>query len=71
MPKNRRMVAVGKIIARPDQKRLFQEAAKIAGLGFTRWVRDRLVEAAQRETLDADGGDACSIPWWVAFPTMR
>ena len=34
---------------RPDEKQAFQEAAAIAGIGLSAWIRERLRRAAIRE----------------------
>lgn len=38
----------------PDEKSSFQEAADIAGLPLSAWVRERLRRAARIELTDAD-----------------
>jgi uncharacterized protein (DUF1778 family) len=38
-----------KVRVNPDEKQAFQEAAEIAGIGLSAWVRERLRRSAIRE----------------------
>lgn len=38
----------------PDEKKAFQDAANLAGLPLSSWVRERLRRAARIELLDAN-----------------
>ena len=48
----------------PDEKRAFQEAAGIAGIGLSSWIRERLRRAAIRELEEM----ARPIPFFSAPP---
>lgn len=38
----------------PEEKQAFQEAAELAGIPLSAWVRERLRRAARIELMDAD-----------------
>ena len=52
---------------RPDEKQAFQEAAELAGISLSGWVRERLRTAAIRE-LEGNGRSVpfvASVPLWT------
>jgi uncharacterized protein (DUF1778 family) len=49
---------------RPEEKQAFEEAAEIAGIGLSSWVRQRLRSAAIRELEDVGR----SVPFVQRIP---
>ncbi len=52
---------------RSDEKEAFRNAANIAGIPLSAWVRERLRHVARRELQDA----GCVVPFLAPLPTSK